>query len=157
MRHVAPTPRSPRPTPREEITFGGRPKMINDHVSKTVTRRPRPESRGIHGRARMRHGLWAMARALSLTMSVRRVRGEVTSLAMLSPREPFRRCLPRPGAHRLSRHHPIRTQLSSHPHPHGLHDAPQARLKLAADCYPTHRGISTDIFHSRNGPHPSAT
>ena len=99
MRHVAPTPRSPRPTPSEEITLGGRPKVTNDQVSKTVTRRPRPRA------CACGMDLWAMARALSLTMSVRRVRGEVTSPAMLSPREPFRRCLPRPGAHRLSRHH----------------------------------------------------
>ena len=51
MRHVAPTPRSPRPTPSEEIRLGGRPKVTNDPGSKTVTRRPRPASRGIHARA----------------------------------------------------------------------------------------------------------
>ena len=97
--------RPPRPAPSEEIALGGRPRVINDQVSKRVTRRPRPESRGIHARACGMDYVWAMARAVSLTMSVRRVRGEVTSPAMLSPREPFRRCLPRPGAHRLSRHH----------------------------------------------------
>ena len=149
MRHVAPTPRSPRPTPSEEITLGGRPKVINDQESKTVTRRPRPRA------CACGMDLWAMARALSLTMSVRRVRGEVTSPAMLSHANLFGVVCHVLGP--TDSHATIRTQLSSHPHPHGLRDAPQARLKLAADCYPTHRGISTDIFHSRNGPHPSAT
>ena len=56
---VAPMPRSPRPTPSEEITLGGRPKVINDQGSKTVTRRPRPASLGIHARAcGMGYGQW---------------------------------------------------------------------------------------------------
>lgn len=83
--------------------------------------------------------------------------GEVTTPATLNPREPFWRRVSRPGP-TVSRKRtpPIRTQLSSHPHLHGLRDAPQARLTMVEGCYPTHRELSAGIVHSRNGPRPSA-
>ena len=93
----------------------------------------------------------------ALTMSVWRA-AEKSRLPRRSTHANFLALCATSWARRLSNAYAsIRTQLSSHPHLHGLRDAPQGRLTMVAGCYPTHRGLSTDTVRSRNGPRPSAT